>query len=444
MKQFSSIEKFVLDISWEDFPKIVQDHAVKCLLDLIGVFCAGSRTSSTKMAADFAYSFFPGTEATIFSSGKKTSLIGAAMANAGCANALDMDDGFSLLKGHPGAGILGGLLAAAEYSKCTYREFLTALVVGYEVTIRQGIAIQDYYSFYHSTGSYAAFGTVACVGRLLGLSEKKLFNAFSIADYFAPMTPCMRSVKSPSMNKDGIYLGAQLGMQAALMAREGIYGGDYILSDDKYYAEIDSLGTEYKFLKLYFKFYACCRWAHSAIRAALTLTDSCVITIDEIVHIHIESFNAAGALFEGYPQNEEEAQYNLRYPIAAALLYGDCGPAEVTEKAFRNKNITRLMDSMSFSVKPEYDAMFPERRVCEMTIETIDGKVFKSGPCEPSGERSVETTMKEVREKFYKITRDVLHPEKAKELIDWLEDKNMDRPMDEFFTLMKDGLGEKR
>ena len=32
--------------------------------------------------------------------------IGAALANGMAANALDLDDGYSLLRGHPGAGFL--------------------------------------------------------------------------------------------------------------------------------------------------------------------------------------------------------------------------------------------------------------------------------------------------------------------------------------------------
>jgi 2-methylcitrate dehydratase PrpD len=80
---------------------------------------------------------------------------------------------------------------------------------------------QDYYYFYHSIGSYASLGETTSAGRLLGLSEIFLSNALSIADYFAPMTPCMRSVQEPSMNKEGIYIGAQLGMQSVLLAKSG-------------------------------------------------------------------------------------------------------------------------------------------------------------------------------------------------------------------------------
>jgi 2-methylcitrate dehydratase PrpD len=59
---------------------------------------------------------------------------------------LDMDDGYSLLRGHPGSGFFGALLTAAEESKCTYGEVLAALVVAYEVSNKwKGILSVHYY-----------------------------------------------------------------------------------------------------------------------------------------------------------------------------------------------------------------------------------------------------------------------------------------------------------
>ena len=68
---------------------------------------------------------------TIVVSGERVSAVGAALANGFAQNALDIDDGYRRVKGHPGAAFLPALLAALEVrGSCAGSEFLTALVVG--------------------------------------------------------------------------------------------------------------------------------------------------------------------------------------------------------------------------------------------------------------------------------------------------------------------------
>ena len=123
----------------------VLGQAKKCFLDLAGVICAGAKNNTSKIIAEYAVQNYAKGDVTILSTGEKTSLIGAAMANGMAANALDMDDGYSLLRGHPGSGFFGALLSAGEYSGCSYGDFLAALVVAYELSIREGYVIRHFY-----------------------------------------------------------------------------------------------------------------------------------------------------------------------------------------------------------------------------------------------------------------------------------------------------------
>ena len=157
---------FIQNTHWDTMSVDVQNQAKKCFLDLAGVLCCGAKNNSAKKAAAYVEANYPIGDVTIYSTGKKTNLIGAAMANGMSANALDLDDGYSLLRGHPGSGFFGALLSAAEASNCTYGELLAAIVVAYETGIRQGYSIRDYFTWDHSSGSYSAFAVAASVGKL--------------------------------------------------------------------------------------------------------------------------------------------------------------------------------------------------------------------------------------------------------------------------------------
>lgn len=157
--------------------------------------------------------------------GERVSLPGAALANGLAANALDIDDGHRLVKGHPGASVLPAVLAAAEERNAGLREFLAALAAAYDVAIRAGFVLQRHDAYCHSTGAWGAVGAAAGAANLFGLAGPTLCHALSTADFHAPLAPVMRSVAAPSMDKDGVGWGAMAGM----LAREGFTGKPSLL-----------------------------------------------------------------------------------------------------------------------------------------------------------------------------------------------------------------------
>ena len=204
------IEEYILKTKWDDLPPDVQERALQCSVDLMGALILGSQGRQYETGVKVAKRI--GAKGNIPILGKvELNLIGASIAFSHAANSFDIDDGYNMVKGHPGASFIGGVMAAALEKNCTYGEYLTILSICYETAIRWGLVEQDYYRFLHSTGTYGALGTAAGVGRLHELSKEQLNNALSIADYHAPLTPVMRAVEYPSMNKDGVPFGSLVG-----------------------------------------------------------------------------------------------------------------------------------------------------------------------------------------------------------------------------------------
>ncbi len=440
MKNPESLDKmlgFILETGWNDLDVSVQNQARKCFLDLAGVLTAGAKNNSAKKSAQYVSHNYPVGKCTIFSTGEKTNLIGAAMANGMAANALDLDDGFSLLRGHPGAGFFGALLSAAEIAGCSYGEFLAALVVSYEISIRQGFSVRHYYGWDHSTGCYSAFSAAAGVGKLLNLDKHQLEMAISIADFIAPLNPAKRSCYYPSMNKDGVYFGQHAGTQAVVMATEGITGRYPVLLEDPYISYIDTLGEKFYFFDLYIKFYSACRWAHGPICAIERLMEKHPFQKEDIERIDVYSFGYAGTLYKEAPTCEDEAQYNIKYPLAAQLLFGDCGPLESSTSKMLDPRVEGIIKRIEFHFDQEYDSYFPAKRICRVEITLKDNTVLNSGATEPKGDVNSAVTVQELKDKILKINSLYCPDEMVTDMIEAICTASPDTPFDSILEKIK-------
>jgi 2-methylcitrate dehydratase PrpD len=378
---------FIRSLKWEALPLEIRHQAKRCLLDGLGALIAGSQTPAAEIMARVAGHQFPGNEATILVRDLKASAGGAVLANAFAANALDIDDGYRLAKGHPGACVLPVILAAAEMTPaCCGAELLTALVIGYELGMRAARIRHATYPTYHASGSWGAVAGAAAAGRIMGLAPATLRHAMGIAEYHAPIAPMMKGIAVPSMGKDGIGWGAMVAMLSVLMAVEGFSGIEPLFADTPDHEWIEDLGHNWQIMHLYFKPYAACRWAQPAIAAALALKTRHTIDPDAICEIRVRTFAAACALSTAAPGDTEQAQYNMAFPIAAALLYGMVGPSQVLPPAIFDHRTVTLMNKTTTEAYAPYESAFPEKTYADVVIRTDDGRCFVSARMEPRWE----------------------------------------------------------
>lgn len=415
------VENYILNTKWENLPSDIQERVIQCSIDLMGALVLGSQGKQYKAGIRTATRLGLSGASSVLGEKNKYNLLGAAIAYSHASNSFDIDDGYNLIKGHPGASFVGGVLAAALEQDATYEEYLTTLLVCYEITIRWGLAEQKHYGFLHSTGTYGAFGTAAGAGRLLGLDKKALNNALSIADYHAPLTPVMRAVEYPSMNKDGVPFGTLVGMMAVIETQEGETGRTHLLEMPEFEGFVDSLDKEFYIKDLYFKPYTCCRWAHQPILACQEMMNKYKFSYEKIEKVTIHTFEAAARLSKAVPTNTDEAQYNIAFPIACALVHGDVGFMQVRDEAIGNKKVLGMMEKLSFLVDPEIEEKFPEKRFAWVEIELRDGTIFKSKMYEAPGEHTdPNLNFDWIVKKFKRVTGPVLNYEGQKEILDLL------------------------
>ena len=383
------------------------EAAQRSLLDLLGVAAAGSTTPLARIVREHAVRWCaagPGGGARLIFDGRRVGPVGAALAGAATIDSLDGHDGHALTKGHAGVAVLPVLLACAELgSDVSGAEFVTALVVGYEVAIRVGIALHASTPDYHCSGAWNALGAAAVAARMLGLSGGQTEHALGIAEYHGPRGQMMRCIEHPTMVKDGSDRGAAAGVSAALLAADGFTGAPALTAQAA--PGWADLGHRWRILDLYYKPYPVCRWAHPAIDAALDMRRQGPLDIEAV---EVVTFHEAARLTCRRPLTTEQAQYSLPFPLAAALVRGSVGAAEITGDALSDRAVLRLAESMTVNESPAYSAAFPAARRARVTVTLADGHVLTAEATESRGDPACPLTDRELAEKFRQFARPVL------------------------------------
>ncbi|MCS7040805.1 MAG: MmgE/PrpD family protein, partial [Caldilineales bacterium] len=290
-----------------------------------------------------------------------------------------------------------------------------------EIAIRAGLIRHATTTTYHSSGSWGAIAAAAVVGRVFGFDSQLLCEAMGAAEYLAPIAPMMKGIDRPNMGQDSTGWGAMVGMTAALMAAQGFTGVHPLFDDSPNPDWVLSLGHRYEILNLYFKPYACCRWTQPAIAAAIRLARAQRLAAADIAAIRVRTFAAAARLSRAHPTNTEEAQYNLAYPIAAALIDGELGPRQVLPPRLFDPDLLALADRVEVEVEPDYEAAFPARAFADVTLHTRDGRELRSGRTEAPWDASQPPTDEALRAKFLQLTTPVLGAARAQALADRIE-----------------------
>lgn len=410
--------KFIVETDWENLPPKVRHQSKRCLLDTLGALIGGTRTPVAKIMTALSMAQYRGHEATILVIGRKCSAAGAALANGFAGNALDIDDGYRLVKGHPGACILPVILAAGEMSPtCSGKQFLAALTIGYEIGIRAGLIRHACYETFHSSGSWGAVAGAAAAGKIMGLGEAALRNAMGTAECHAPIAPMMKGIETPAMTKDAIGWGTMVAMISVGLAQKGFTGIEPMFNDTPRPDWIENLGETYEILNLYFKPYAACRWAQPAISGALKIMKHHDMTVDDIARIDVRTFKEAVLLSRAHPENTEQAQYNLAFPVAAAIIDGELRPNQILPPRIFDSEILKLADKVHTAVSEAFDQLFPEKTQAEVVIRTKRGDSFSSGAMEaewepPNGLPSDG----EIEEKFHHLVAPILGPKQTHQL----------------------------
>ena len=361
------------------------------LIDTLGVAAGAAALDAGRIAREFACDFHGAARedhrATLMFDGRCCAMPGAAWALATQIDNLDAHDGLNATKGHIGCALVPALFAfAGARPDLTGRQALTALAMGYEVAARAAVALHATVSEYHTSGAWNALGVAALGAHLRGCDRDVLRHALGIAEYHGPRSQMMREIANPTMLHDGSGMGAFVGVSSLLMAERGFTGAPAITVEGADVAHLwADPGHDWTVMRNYIKPYPVCRWAHGALECLRVMVEEQGVAVEEIETLEVATFAQSAALFPGMPETTSEAQYSLGFALAAYLVHGRLGPAEITGAALRDPRVAAMHARISVREEPRHSARFPEGRWSDVTVRLTSGRVLRSGACNARG-----------------------------------------------------------
>lgn len=367
----------------------------------------------------------------------------AALVNGALAHSLDYDDTYREASLHPGAPVVPSALAAAEEVDASGKDLLTAIVAGYEITCRLGMAVNPashYDRGFHMTGTCGLFGATAAAGTLYGFDEAEFVSAFGLNGSQAAVS--LQFLENGGWNKrahPGLAAHSALlstsfadqGFAAAAESIEGVRGFLQGYSDDPHPEKAaEDLGEEYELLNVGVKPYPCCRYMHAPLDVLFELLEAENIdhnAVEEVtVNIASPGIKLVGDPTNTYPQSFVDCQFSMPFGVGLALVYRDGGVdtfLEAIEDGEVNDDVKRIIDRTTVMEADWIEDAYPDQWPAEITV-TAESNTHTSRTEYAKGEPENPLSWPELVEKYEELTEPILgeeHSSEAREAIGDLE-----------------------
>lgn len=346
---------------------------------------------------------------------KLTSPYFAAMCNAAASHVVEQDDLHNSSVFHPATVIFSPALAVAQSLGVNGREFLVAVIAGYEVGIRIGEFMgRSHYKIFHTTGTVGSLAAAAAVGRLLKLSPEQMLHAFGSAGTQA--AGLWEFLKDAADSKQlHTAHAAGTGLMSAYMAKEGFTGAQQILegkqgmaagmSTDADLSKLNAgLHQRWATLETSFKFHASCRHTHPAADALLQVMQTNHLQFTDLAHItthvHQGAIDVLGAVID--PKTVHQSKFSMGTVLAIVAKYGHAGLDEF-ENHFLDPEICQLRDNVSMQLDPQVDQAYPQRWIGKVSVKTHAGTEFHGQLDEPKGDPGNTLTRSEIESKAIRL-----------------------------------------
>jgi 2-methylcitrate dehydratase len=348
--------------------------------------------------------------------GGRASVDQAAFFNAVLVRYPDLLDTYLTIGGlcHP-ADNFGAVLAVAEHVNASGADFLLALAIAYEIQCRFSAQVPVMAKGLNHA-LQLAMSVAAGSAKLLGLDAGRTADA--IATSAADNVSLAAVHAEPVSNWKGIS-PAITGMRAVyttMLASRGITGPKSLFEGphglvqlfgqpiDFHTADRGLTSVEQTYLKQY------CSLIHgqAIIDAVLAIRADNRLRGDDVARVTLEVFQGAYDFAGGgaygnkdHPWTKEEADYNLKYLSAVALLDGGVGPEQLETERVRRSDVQDLLSRVDVKPAADLTADYPQRTATRVHVLTHDGREFTREESDYEGSPTRPMSWDRVVEKFH-------------------------------------------
>ncbi len=425
MKELKEAAKFITELTWETVPDKAREAVVLHVLDSVGAAIGAAGNEQVRSVSDAWRGMDETTRISVWGQNRKMSLGNAVFLNAMMGHTLEMDDVHTTSKTHIGTVVIPAAWGLAEETGASGKEFLEAVLCGYEVMSRIGMAFgvsAHRNQGWHVTATAGTFGAAAAGAKLLGLDPEKTVYALGLAgaQSFGTWAFLGDGVSCKTLNP---ARAAQSGIEAALLAKAGMSGPTHILTGkdgglfqmmtDGARPELvsEGMGSVWQVLYVDNKPYPSCRSTHCVIDATLQICRDHEVKAADIDHIDIDTYQVGHkqcGVSEGSvrPRTAVHAKFSSPYVTACAVICGEVTLRQFEPAVIEDPEIQALLRRIRTREDKKFTGAYPEHWGCAVHMYGKDGSQYDACVEDASGSVANPLTREQVKEKAIALMRE--------------------------------------
>lgn len=390
-------------------------------------------------------------DATVICGNMKASAPFAALANGVICHGIDFDDMHGEALTHTSCVIVPAALSTAEAAGCSGRDFITSVVLGYEVAVRVGMAVMpSHYDYWHSTATNGTFGAAVAAGKNYGFTAEQYVNAFGFSGTQAAglLTYLKFGDYTKSFNPGK---SAFNGILSALMVKAGGTAPPDMIENPRGYAEayskeprpekltrgLDGGAMIWEILNNMLKPFPSLAASHTAMDVTLRLVADNELRPADIVKIVDRTYGTVKSHFSSYHlDNVMAARLSVPYCIAVCAATRSGGLDAFHMKTIADPVVQDMLKKVEILADPELDKLYPEKFPCHVEITTKDGKVYEGDMYYAKGSPANPFADDEINEKFRRLARPVMGEKRVEQIVQMAENLEDVQDIREFSRLL--------
>lgn len=431
-----TIVNYALSGRYDHFPEEITDIAKLLLLTELSSIVAGAKSKDCEIVMELVKEWGGKKEATILVHNLSVPACNAALVNGIMGRVLDFEE--ALIPGiHITPVLVPAALAASELvGGCDGKEFLTSLVLGFEMACRiNNLNLIDHvgtYPGFDPTGICAIFGGTIAAGRILCLSPKQMINELGLAfnrsaGTFQSYLDGVQTISFTAGNAaQGSVLSAQLaqrGLTGPHNFLSGKYGyiNNYANGNHDTQALVGELGERFELSNTIFKKFPSCGLTQTSTQAMLELVHEESITPKDVANItvRLQPFTSSQVgHFSIGDSPRQEAQFSVQYCIANALLRKSSQLHHFDEQYIRDPEIVPLVEKVKVISDPEMEKR--DQTSMDMELKTVTGTTYRKSIDAARGFPGNRMSKEEHMERFQQCVNYGINPWSQEKVDDFL------------------------
>ena len=422
------LARYALALNYSLLPEKVVHQAKRCVLDALGCAIGAYEAPGRAMCEDTVKELGGVPEATVFCSGLRTSVTNASLVNSFLVRFLDYNDWGG---GGHNSDCLASILAVAERGKASGKDFLTSLVISYELGAR---FLESFTMSLADTGwssdMRAGLNQPPALGKLMGLNEEQIANAIGLCMSHTIPLGILDAHREENVMAKNLRFGwaAHDAIIACKLAKKGFTGPVRVIDSEtagirKVVARgemdferlIDFSG--WRILNVRHKAMCANGTTHGHVFATMGIVKEHNLKPEDIEAVHVkahirETLHTTTAS-KKYPRNAESADHSAFYANALVIKERSFGPDSFAPEKFTDPVILDLIERITIEADPSLT-----RYQATSEIITKDGRRLKNRIDVPPGVGDKALTDKELEVKFSEMASKHMGNEQIKKIYD--------------------------